>query len=754
MSCGCSNTPTTSCPDITTSQIGQLDYVAGIRHSPACPGYEDSRDFLCRMLGKMAHRVANAGQVGDLIPVVQHDALGNVTSCVLAPVAAAVAANICTSLAGIATPTAAATATTVLIGKDCVPYTVAKNQSVTFSNATKILTITESDGTSITVDLSALATDINVSNASFDPVTSIITITETDGSTYPINLAQLNLCNQMAAIITAPGTATLGAAGTIFIGKDCLPYRLPPAFSFRVTTGTTIVAPAGGITVNSGDALHFWSAGGLSFNVTLGSAVVEGKIKFSTDAGNVAALGTDGGLFVPASPPSATETSITAAAGNGSNTVVPGGVNGHAVAVNTKLSVLTPGNALTLAADGLAVGWTAVKALICNNTVVSTNPMQGVYGYDAGDCMAVYDAQRVWNFIQSVALCGFGAGSVGNLGSVPSVFLSRTAAGCVKSVPIVDPAAGNSLSVTAAGLFVASGASTINTAGNSGVGSLVNGDTLTITGLASKGMNVVLAGDTFTITFDPLPATFACSTNYLYATKDAGGNVATLTGVEVFRDIAEPSLNRNGAFNDVTDAPVWIRRRGASSSCDFDLLDVQVQRDYFKAAIDNGLATAPNISAAGANKTFLKAEVVILEDVLGGGATAGAGGILEYVVQTSGLYYIACNVTVTLPIQTSGDLVIDAEVWIDVNGGYKCSGGNTVTIPASYIGAPTKPSFLIGGSSVVQLTKGDKVHTNAHFSPGLGLTSANPFFSNLIAGGYGSSLMEVRYLGTGKVAVW
>jgi hypothetical protein len=67
----------------------------------------------------------------------------------------------------------------------------AKPVSAAYSGVTNILTITNSDATTVTVNLGVLAADKFLSSTTYNPVTKEITLTMSDASTFVIPLADL-----------------------------------------------------------------------------------------------------------------------------------------------------------------------------------------------------------------------------------------------------------------------------------------------------------------------------------------------------------------------------------------------------------------------------------------------------------------------------------------------------------------------------------------------------------------------------------
>ena len=74
------------------------------------------------------------------------------------------------------------------------------------------------DVTTRSVDLSSALVDVNVSNATFDPNTYVLTITETDGQTHSVNLSELikiNVMDSLSIDFTGDGTATTPLSGSV-----------------------------------------------------------------------------------------------------------------------------------------------------------------------------------------------------------------------------------------------------------------------------------------------------------------------------------------------------------------------------------------------------------------------------------------------------------------------------------------------------------------------------------------------------------
>lgn len=65
------------------------------------------------------------------------------------------------------------------------------NDSFLFDGVTNMLTLKDSDGNNVTVDLTQLAKNTTISIVSFDPLTNIITITDSDANTHPVNVSGL-----------------------------------------------------------------------------------------------------------------------------------------------------------------------------------------------------------------------------------------------------------------------------------------------------------------------------------------------------------------------------------------------------------------------------------------------------------------------------------------------------------------------------------------------------------------------------------
>lgn len=65
------------------------------------------------------------------------------------------------------------------------------NDSFLFNAVTNILTLTDSEGNNVTVDLTPLAKNTTITNVSFNPTSNIITITDSDANTHPVNIAGL-----------------------------------------------------------------------------------------------------------------------------------------------------------------------------------------------------------------------------------------------------------------------------------------------------------------------------------------------------------------------------------------------------------------------------------------------------------------------------------------------------------------------------------------------------------------------------------
>jgi len=73
--------------------------------------------------------------------------------------------------------------------RSLTPYPVVTSAN---GSVTLVTTVSGTDGqTTFDLAVAPATTDINVSNFTYDPVTKIITLTETDGTTFPINVSDL-----------------------------------------------------------------------------------------------------------------------------------------------------------------------------------------------------------------------------------------------------------------------------------------------------------------------------------------------------------------------------------------------------------------------------------------------------------------------------------------------------------------------------------------------------------------------------------
>ena len=165
----------------------------------------------------------------------------------------------------------------------------AKPVSMTFSGATNILTIVNSDGTTATVALNALAADKFLSSTSYNPATREITLVMSDASTFVIPLSDLipvatvasssvnvtgngqtgspitaaviissnagnaisTLANGLFAVTapvptlaaTPPGSTSDGTISTVIVGSNTSILGTPIAWESKVIGGVTYKQP-------------------------------------------------------------------------------------------------------------------------------------------------------------------------------------------------------------------------------------------------------------------------------------------------------------------------------------------------------------------------------------------------------------------------------------------------------------------------------------------------------------------------------
>ncbi len=755
MSCPCQNcTPSPNCTALNANQLAPLTFVKG-KTETFCDAYQAIEDFICFAFQQIVTAKLNAGEVPQAI-----------------------------------TPSDILLSTNCKLISGGIDKTV---DSFVYNNTTGNLDLVAGGVTySVPFDLTVRNYFCNKLTPTNDTFTHVYARTA-NNCLVPVSLQGVFDTLNIPNICAAPNAAV---NPTNFLGKDgtnC-PAFYTPLQAARALQSSLLSTVAGNQLVLNPDGFYLSVAPVTFADTATVDWVLAGSnntfnVKISSAAGNIISANPDG-IFASVTLPTFADTTtvnhtavgnlntfdviVSGAAGNqlqviptglyvpptasvnfaDTNTVDWVSVSGNNT-FNVKLSTTTPtANLITAQPDGLAVQWSTIKSAMCNQSNVSTNPLVYLWGDDGTDCFASFGASEVFQFIKSQALCMFSVTNVTDLGTNPTVFFTRGAGGCIKSNPVISSDPGNQLAFGSdRGLYIPAGVSySLNTAGNNGVGSLISGDTLSILGSGSGGLNVVLAGDTFTISFNPVPATFDCSINYQYVTKDAGNNVRTLTEAESLRSLLKGSLNRNSTvFDPAQDSEIAIRRRAGAVNCNYDVIDTRVQRDYFKAVIDNNNRETLNL--AGETKYLLDANSIVLEDVLGG-KQVGASGQLQYEIQTTGLYFISANFTVEIPTQATGDLIVSADFAVPINGSYRIGNLRSATIPAFYIGTPTNVSLGLSASGVYLLNAGDIVEVILHFSPAYGLPSANPIWNNILLGGYGSSAMEVRYIGKGTHLTW
>jgi hypothetical protein len=108
----------------------------------------------------------------------------------------------------------------------------AKPISATYSGVTNVLTITNSDATTVTVNLGVLAADKFLTSTTYNAATKEITLTMSDASTFVIPLADL------IPIVTASSTSVTVSGN----GQTGTPVTAAAIISPNVNNGLSILA--------------------------------------------------------------------------------------------------------------------------------------------------------------------------------------------------------------------------------------------------------------------------------------------------------------------------------------------------------------------------------------------------------------------------------------------------------------------------------------------------------------------------------
>jgi trimeric autotransporter adhesin len=126
--------------------------------------------------------------------------------------------------------------------------------TLVYDAVTKTLSYTNEVGSIATIDLSALAVDVNLSSGAYDPATLVLTLTDSDGSLVSVNLSDLKKTSTTdSATISFTGTGETSAplSANITAVPANLITGVLPASATPPTTVSSTLSPTGlVVTVN------------------------------------------------------------------------------------------------------------------------------------------------------------------------------------------------------------------------------------------------------------------------------------------------------------------------------------------------------------------------------------------------------------------------------------------------------------------------------------------------------------------------